>query len=95
VGRLTGELGQRLRSEKHFIGIAEYAWPAEIADLIDNPGGARSALGQIAAVHNQVGGGLPQILQDCLEGGAIAVNVGNDRDAHRTCRAGRSSIVVE
>ncbi len=37
---------------------------------------------QVAAMENQVGRGLAQIRQDCLEGGAVAVDIGNDGDAH-------------
>jgi hypothetical protein len=33
-------------------------------------------------VENQVGGGLPQIRQDCFKSGSIAVNVGYYCDAH-------------
>jgi hypothetical protein len=43
----------------------------------------RSAVRQIAAVEDYVGRGLPEIRQDRLKRGAVAVDVGYDSDAHR------------
>jgi hypothetical protein len=79
---LARKLCQRLGPEKHFIHVAEHTWPAEIANAIHNLRGTRSSLRQIAAVENQVGRSLPQIRQDSLECGSVAVDVGYDCDAH-------------
>jgi uncharacterized protein involved in exopolysaccharide biosynthesis len=67
--QLTRKLGQRLGPEKHFIGIANHALPAEIANPIHDLRGTRSTVRQIAAVKDQVGRSLPQIRQDGLERG--------------------------
>src|SRR6202011_1552292 len=83
--RLLRKLRQRLGPEKHFIRIAHHAVPAEIANLVHNLHGTRSAVSQIAAVEDHVGSGLPQIRQDCLKRGSVAVDVGYDRDAHYPC----------
>ena len=83
VGRLARKLRQRLGPEKHFIRIANHALPAEIANAVHNLHGTRSAVSQIAAVEDQVGRSLPQIRQDCLKGGSVAVDVGYDCDAHQ------------
>ena len=81
-GQLAGKLRQRLGPEKHFIRIANHARPSEIAHPIHNLHRTGTAVRQIAAVQNQVGRGLPQIRQDCLKRGSIAVYVGDDCDAH-------------
>jgi len=47
------------------------------------PAGSGAAIGQVAAVENEIGGHPPQVGQDCLEGGPVAVNAGDDGDAHR------------
>ena len=91
--RLARKLRQRLGPEKHFIRIADHALPAEIANAIHNLGGTRSAVSQIAAVEDQVGRGLPQIRQDCLKRGSVAVDVGYDCDAH-SLRRPASLILV-
>src|ERR1022692_3821645 len=74
----------RCGAKKHFIRIADHTLPAEIANAIHNLHGTCSGVGQIAAVEDQVGRGLPQIRQDCLERGKVAVDVGDDGDAHHS-----------
>jgi hypothetical protein len=78
---------ERLGPEKHFIRIANHAWPAVIANAIYNLRGICSSVRQIAAMENQVGRCLPQVRQDCLKRGSVAVDVGYDCDAHH-----RSSV---
>src|SRR5271157_394758 len=80
---MTRELCQRLGSEKHLVRIANYPAPAEIADPVHNFHGTCTGVGQIAAVEDQVRSGLPQIRQDRLKRGSVAVDVGRDCDAHR------------
>ena len=82
LGRLTRKLLQRLGPRKHFIRIANHTLPAEIANAIHNLRGTCSSVSQIAAVEDQVGRGLPQIRQDGLKRGSVAVDVGYDCDAH-------------
>ena len=84
LGRLFRKLLQRRGPEEHFIRIANHALPAKIANLIHNSQGTGSAVSQIAAVEDQVGRGLPQIRQDCLKRGSVAVDVGYDGDAQRS-----------
>ena len=79
--RLRRKLRQRFRSKQHFIRIAQHARPAQIADAIHDLHRSRAAVGQIATVENQVGRSLPQIRQDRLERGQVAVDVGYDGDA--------------
>jgi hypothetical protein len=79
---LARELFERLGTKKHFIRIARHAPPAQAADAIRNLRGMRAAIGEIAAVEDQVGRCLAQIRQNCFEGREIAVNVGYDGDAH-------------
>ena len=74
-------------SKKHFIRIADHALPAEIANAVHNLRGTCAAVSQIAAVKDQVGRGLPQIRQNGLKRGSVAVDVGNDCDAHHVPRA--------
>jgi hypothetical protein len=59
--RLIPKLFPRLRPEKHFIGIANHALPAEFANAIYYLYRARSAVGQMATVNNHIRGGLPQV----------------------------------
>lgn len=80
-GRLTRKLVQRLGPSEHFIRIASHALPAEIADAIHNLRGICSPIGQIAAMEDQVGGGLAQICQYGFKRGSIAVDVGHDSNA--------------
>ena len=82
LGRLLRKLPQGLGAKKHFIGVANHALPAEVANAIHNVLGTCAGVGQIAAVKDQIGRGLPQIRQDRLKRGAVAVDVGYDGDAH-------------
>ncbi len=81
-GRLTGKFLERPGCGKHFVRIANHAWPAEIANLVHNLHVAGTSVRQIAAVKDQVRGGLPQILQNCLKGSPVAVDIGYHCDAH-------------
>jgi hypothetical protein len=80
--RLARKFLQRLGPEKHFIRVTDHALPAEIANAVDNLDGARTGVREITAVENQVGRGLLEIGQDCLECGSVSVDVGEDCDAH-------------
>ena len=81
-GRPLREVLQRLGVGKHFIGIARYSLPAEVANAIDNLRRTGSGVSQVAAMEDQVGRSLLQIREDCLKRGSVAVDVGDDRDAH-------------
>ena len=82
-GRRAGrKVGERLRSKQHFVGVPQDARPTEIANPIDNFARARSPLRQVAAVENQVGGHLLQVSQHSLEGRPVAMNIGDDGNAH-------------
>ncbi len=100
--RPAKKLRQRLRPKEHLIGIAKHPLPAEIANLIDNFHGTRSAMRQIAAVEDQVGRSFAQIRQHCVERSPIPVNIGYNRDAQankkgtsatdrRSCQAAASN----
>jgi len=60
---------ERFGHGQRFLAIANDAWPAEIANVVHNLNGTISVVGQIAAVQNQVGRGLPQVRQNSLERG--------------------------
>src|SRR5207248_11339715 len=79
--RLHRELFKRCRIEKHFIGIANDAVPAEVADTVHNLRGTGTSAREIAAMKDEVGGGLRQVRQNRFERGEIVVDVGYYRDA--------------
>jgi len=79
---LPGEFSERLGASKHFIGVAHYTAPAKLADSIDNFGWTRTAVGQVAAVEDEVGRDLPEVGLHRFERGPIAVDVGKYRDPH-------------
>ena len=80
--RAAGKLQQRFGRDQHFIRIAGHAWPAEIANTINNFHRACSAVGQIAAVEDQIGRGLPQVREHGLKCREVAVNVRYDCQPH-------------
>lgn len=60
-GSLGGKRFEFRRREEHLAGVAHHARPAEIADVIDDLDGARSAVGEISAMEHEVRRGLPQV----------------------------------
>jgi hypothetical protein len=49
--------------------------PAKIANAIDNLHGARTGVGEITAMENQVGRSLLQIRQNCFKRRSIPMDV--------------------
>jgi hypothetical protein len=69
---------------EHFIAVAHYTLPTEIADStdsIDDLNRAVAAISQAAAVKDQVGCDLMKIRQYSLKGAEISVDIRQDRDA--------------
>ena len=87
--RLTYKLPQRLGPEEHFIGVTHYSRPAQITNLIHNLHRTCAAGRQVAAMNDQVGGNSAQIRQHCLKRGLVAVDVGDNGDAHLLRSRGR------
>ena len=76
----------------HFIRMAKHTVPTEIAYTIHDICGTCPSVSQVAALEDQVGRSLPQIGQDCLKRGSVAVDVGYDCDAH--LRSRMSSFMI-
>jgi len=77
---LAGEFAERVRSGKDLVRVSEHALPAEVTDLVHDFGWTGPAVGQIAAVKDQIGSYIPKILQNRFESRSISVDVGQDRD---------------
>jgi len=73
---LARKLLERLGPEKHFICVAHHTFPAEVANAIDNLHGARTSVGEITAVENQIGRSLLQIRQNSFKRRSIPMDVG-------------------
>ena len=64
---MTRKFIQRLRSCMHLVRISQYARPTQIPDLVHNFRWVRPAVGQIAAMEDQIGSVIPQVPQDSLQ----------------------------
>jgi hypothetical protein len=87
------ELREAIGRNQHFVRIAKDARPSQVPNAIHNLGGAGSGVSQIATVEDQVGREFPQIREDGLKCGSVAVDVGYDRDPHRFSVSGPMSEV--
>jgi hypothetical protein len=76
------KFSQALWCPQHLIGVALHSGPAKLSYLINDFSRARSAGGQIAAMDDQIRRNQPQVIQNCFEGAAIAVDIGYDCDSH-------------
>ncbi len=81
-GRLAREGFERFGAAQHFVAVAHHAGPSEGADLVDDLNGAGTSIGEVAGVEDKVGSGRAKVRQHGFEGGEVAVNVGEDGDAH-------------
>lgn len=77
----TRKFLQRFRRREHCICIAHHALPSEITNLVHHLSRARSSIGQIAAVKNQVRRDPAQVRQHRLKCGPVAVNIGYNGNA--------------
>ena len=73
---------KRLGAGVCFVGVAENAGPAKVANVIDDFGGTRPRVGEISAMEHQIGRCLAEVGEHCIESGSIAVYIGDDCNAH-------------
>ena len=83
LGRLLRERAERIGRRKHFVCVANYTLPSKIANAIHNFRGTGPSVRQIAAVEDQIGRSLPQVRQNGLKRGSVAVDVGYHCNPHR------------
>ena len=76
------ELVEHLRLPQHLVGVALNARPASFAHTVEHLDGAVAAGNQVAALDDEVGSNLLEVRNHRFQRGEIAVNVGNDGEAH-------------
>src|SRR5207245_8413413 len=64
------------------VGVAQHAWPAELADAVDHLGRPGAVQGQVAAVDDQVWALALEVRDDVVECVQVALHVGDDGDLH-------------
>ena len=82
-----GIFGQRFRGPKHLIGISTDPGPPQRANLVDDVRRVGSTGSQIAAMENEVGCNLLEVIENGLEGAPIAMKVRYDCDSHLSAAA--------
>lgn len=71
-----------LGTPQQLVGIAQHPGPSQRSDAIDDLGGPWAHQREIASVHNLIDPATRDVIDHGIERGEVAVNIGNDGDAH-------------
>jgi hypothetical protein len=73
---------ERLWSPEEFVGVADHARPAELADAIDHLGRLAAAQCEVASMQDALNAAPLEVGGHRVERGEVAMDVGDDRQAH-------------